>query len=326
LAKCSVEVRLERRGQAPEWVPAYRHDEQVAGAVHVVVSEPVRCKGLDLQLRHTREDHFEHAASKGYRNSGEPERLFEGNWEAGEHVYPFSLPAPWPPSHDGLNMSSSWALHAAADIPWARDPHDQSRFRVQPPTITSHREVRYTPMPLPRDAPSTEGTGIGERALQLARGLFGAPAQAEQGCQLEIEVQALEEGYRADASAVAAPVLRGVALTGPGEVVEHVWVCLEIYELTFRTKSSSEGGTHYEEVRELLWKQERRIEATADDRFAFELPLPEAGSMPFSCRFDARGRGLVWEVRAEVVRQGGGVAEVARRFVEVRPVDRNVPE
>jgi hypothetical protein len=322
-----VEVRLERRGQAPEWVPVYRHNEQVAGAVHVVVSEPVRCKGLDLQLRRTREDHFEHGASKGYRNSGESERLFEGNWEAGEHVYPFSLPAPWPPSHGGLNVSSSWALHAAADIPWARDPHDQSRFHVQPPTIVSHREVRYTLMHLPADAPATEGPGIGERALQLARGLFGVPAQDEQprGCQLEIEVHAPAEDYRADASAVAAPILRGVAVPGPGGVVEHVWVCFEIYELTFRTKSSSEGGTTYEQVRESLWKQERRLEAAADDRFAFELPLPEAGSMPFSCRFDARGRGVMWEVCAQVVRQDGGAPDVARRFVDVRPLNCKVP-
>jgi hypothetical protein len=141
--------------------------------------------------------------------------------------------------------------------------------------------------------------------------------QAAGGPELELTMVRPAGGYRAADG--QPPVLRGVArLTGKTAFVEALSVDFRIRELTRRPESSGSEATVYHPVEHRHWQTDLRLDATPDDEFTFELPLPEAFSVPFSIPSDDRDRGVTWRVLVcPILQEGEARTTVAE--IDVRP-------
>jgi hypothetical protein len=143
------------------------------------------------------------------------------------------------------------------------------------------------------------------------------------GPELEVRVERLKDGYR---RVETSPSLRGVVRRrSTASAVGGVYVALVVSEQTGEITSNSSGVASYRPVITKLWEHEVRLEATADDVYPFDLPLPEPGSVPFSVPRDKYGRGVRWDLSTRIVRDDRPVDETARCPIDVRPTSRQRP-
>ena len=86
---------------------------------------------------------------------GKSATLFTGSLPAGEHVYPFTLPAPSLPfEYMGEDASFFWRVAAHADVPWGADveaaqeiqlrPREGTRWKLQPKATGDRQAVHDT--------------------------------------------------------------------------------------------------------------------------------------------------------------------------------------
>ncbi len=134
MSKCELRVELDSAGSVVAGTV-------VTGVLHVDVSAPVRCDGLTVQLRW-----FTHGAGNRASETEPALSLYAGQWQAGPHRYPFSLPVPDRPlTTRGELVNLDWEVLACADIPWALDPKTTADFVVE-------RGPPAAPVPMPEGA------------------------------------------------------------------------------------------------------------------------------------------------------------------------------
>lgn len=142
----------------------------------------------------------------------------------------------------------------------------------------------------------------------MVRAFFNARKRERNllGPQLDISIQQPDHAYRSSGAQAGAPKLMGIATRRAPAValIGGAHVELAVVERTNRVTSgtSSESRDRHLPLRRVLWSEELRLEYDPSDEYRFELPLPEAGSMPFSLGRDERGRGVFWELKVRITR------------------------
>lgn len=123
MAERHIEILFDEPGRA------YESGDAITGKVRVRVEKPTRCNGLMIfQAWYTH--------GKGNESEGHHDvlHLFEGDWGAGVHEYPFEFEAQSGPyTYHGRYLNLDWYLLARADVPWAFDPKDEQDFTLAPP-------------------------------------------------------------------------------------------------------------------------------------------------------------------------------------------------
>jgi hypothetical protein len=284
-------------------------------------------------------------------------RLFEGTWSPSTHSYSFAVPVPFPMSYDGQKSSWSWVAYCRANVPWAADSVDRAYFRVGVPEAARAHQ-RYTVLPPERSGGASTASvllkhaggfvgapAFGVAVCGLLASAIGAPWEwpavvgavlglllavyvvlrdrsraRVRGPELVASVIDPAEAYRASAEA-AAPLLRCRAVPGAGTTVEYVAFELSVRENTTVRRVSHDNRTSDRPVHTVLWSSEQRVEHPAgDDAFYCDLPMPPPGTLPFSTGRDELGRGIVWQISANVVRAVGNVeVEESVCEIDVRP-------
>jgi hypothetical protein len=95
--------------------------------VAVDLDAPVQCRRLSVTLNWRT-----HGKGNSDEGKGEKVALFEGEWTAGEHRYPFRFMAPSAPAtHHGQLVNVDHYVVARADIPWASDPKAEADILIE---------------------------------------------------------------------------------------------------------------------------------------------------------------------------------------------------
>jgi hypothetical protein len=121
MAKAELSIELEKADR--RYVPG----ETIRGKLRVRVDSDCRCDALTIERQWR-------THGRGNRSSGGAIRhdLFQGDWRAGEYVYPFQFEAPaWPRTYHGHYLNVDWYLNARADVPWAIDPKAEEEILVE---------------------------------------------------------------------------------------------------------------------------------------------------------------------------------------------------
>jgi hypothetical protein len=166
--------------------------------------------------------------------------------------------------------------------------------------------------------------GLGVAALLLMIRIFRNARRRERlllGPDLDIEVRRPGRAYRGGAGPEDQIKIVGVATRRApvAEMVNSVWVEFNVIAQTAKVTSNQKGPDSHYPIRSKLWSHELRLDYQPDDVYRFELPLPDAGSMPFSTGRDDKGRGVYWEVSVRIVRDNQREDERATCEIEVRP-------
>jgi hypothetical protein len=98
----------------------------VLGEVAVRLDASVQCRRLSVTLNWRT-----HGKGNTDEGKGESLALFEGEWPAGQHRYPFRFMAPSAPAtHHGQLVNVDHYVVARADIPWASDPKAEADILI----------------------------------------------------------------------------------------------------------------------------------------------------------------------------------------------------
>jgi hypothetical protein len=95
--------------------------------VVVRLDAPVQCRRLSATLNWRT-----HGKGNTDEGKGEQTGLFEGEWTAGEHRYPFRFMAPaGPATYHGQLVNVDHYVTARADLPWASDPKVEADILIE---------------------------------------------------------------------------------------------------------------------------------------------------------------------------------------------------
>ena len=128
MARTEIEITLRDvpEGDTP---PRFEPGEVIQGYIQVTPEEDLDCRHLYARLRWQTE-------GRGDQDEGVAveQDLFQGKLPAGvPRTFSFHLAAPNEPwSYAGRYVSIVWAVEAAVDLPWARDPTERVPFILAP--------------------------------------------------------------------------------------------------------------------------------------------------------------------------------------------------
>jgi hypothetical protein len=169
----------------------YLPGEPMTVTVTVQVDEPTACKGLELSVRVRGEGPGFAPEIVAHR-----ERLFAGDWSAGQHEYRRTLPAPdQATTFRGDRVKVSWWVEVSADIPWAGDPQAREEFVVRTPPL-SQLELVLPPPETPETRRALEARR-GEQAVKSKRAGMGCTGVGVLGLLAFVLGTALRYGHGA---------------------------------------------------------------------------------------------------------------------------------
>ena len=153
MSRCDLQIELDRGEES------FRSGDTISGTVRVRAASDVTCSVLTLTMQWRT-----HGYGNRARGGKQVERLFSGEWEAGQSsAFPFSLTLPdEPPSLSGKLINVGWYLEARADVPWAIDPKTEIEVVVTPGDLP----------PMPETTGPRQSSGSG--GAQVFATLIGA--------------------------------------------------------------------------------------------------------------------------------------------------------
>jgi hypothetical protein len=343
VSKCNIAVTVDGWEAMGDVAPTFRTGDPITGTVHVWVNEKVRCDGLDVELVPIR-------TTQGYYLGLDlpRTRVFEGEWEPGEHDVRFSVPSHWLPSYEGT-LGWKWVARATADIPWASDPKGESEFVAEwstppvgveiEPLSDDEAVAKRSPLKGPMLGLSFVGLAMipgglvakyfeladadllgGVAGLGVLIGMICYPVYrslasgrpAAGSATVVLKQREGGGGYRAEGGSFLDCEAKPKA--DIGSMIARL-VVEEYAEWT--TRRNDHTTTHRRH--HLHHKRDVEMTRGEDGAWRASIPLPAPDAVPCFSIGNPPGHGIVWKVELLSLRPGEDEHDVTRRDLVVRP-------